>query len=98
MLRSEAIDQLGARAHEFRHMGVIALHLFGSTADGTAGPDSDLDVLIDLDEGRKFSLFDLVGVKLFIETELSVDADVVTRSGLHPMLREAIERSAIRVF
>jgi uncharacterized protein len=33
-----------------------------------------------------------------LENELSVDIDVTTRDGLHPMLRSDIEKSAVRVF
>jgi len=29
---------------------------------------------------------------------LGIEADVTTRGGLHPMLKDKIERSAVRVF
>ena len=46
----------------------------------------------------RFSLIDLVGIKQFLEENLSVAVDVTTRSSLHPMLRDDIEQSAVRVF
>jgi predicted nucleotidyltransferase len=33
-----------------------------------------------------------------LEEEIGVEVDVTTRDSLHPMLRDDIERSAIRVF
>jgi predicted nucleotidyltransferase len=47
---------------------------------------------------KKFSLVDLVGIKLFLEDELSTEVDVTTRDSLHPRLKQEIENSAIRVF
>ena len=97
MLRFEAITHLAEREDALRRLGVAELRLFGSVAADEARPDSDLDILIDHGPG-KFSLFALVGIKLFIESELAVETDVVTRAGLHPMLRDTIERSAVKVF
>jgi len=45
-----------------------------------------------------FSLIELVGIKLFLEEKLGIEADVTTRGGLHPMLKGKIERSAVRIF
>ena len=76
----------------------MALYVFGSTVREDARPESDLDLFIDYDDTRKFSLFDLVGIKLFLEEALKTKVDVTTRDSLHPMLRADIERSAVRVF
>jgi predicted nucleotidyltransferase len=46
----------------------------------------------------RFNAFDLVGIKLFLEDELKTAVDLTTRDGLHPRLRHAIEKSAVRVF
>lgn len=98
MSKDEVLAKLVDCAEELRASGVASLHVFGSTVNGRATPNSDLDIFIDQDRTRKFSLFDLVGVKLLIEDRLGVSADVATRESLHPMLRAGIERSAIRVF
>lgn len=98
MNREIAIASLRERAPALRAMGASALYLFGSTGRGEAGPASDIDLFIEHDGGGKFSLFDLAGIKLFLEAELGLDVDVTTRDGLHPMLRPDIEREAVRVF
>jgi uncharacterized protein len=98
MNRIEAIDNLKRRADAIKALGATSLYLFGSIAQDQAGPGSDLDLFIDYDPNSRFNAFDLVGIKQFLETELGVDVDITTRDGLHPMLRDVIEQSAIRVF
>lgn len=79
-------------------MGATSLYLFGSVAADQANDRSDVDLFIDYDPARRFNAFDLVGIKRYLEGELGVEVDVTTRDGLHPMLRDAIEQTAIRVF
>ncbi|RWO25221.1 MAG: DNA polymerase III subunit beta [Mesorhizobium sp.] len=79
-------------------MGATSLYLFGSAARDDAQPDSDLDLFIDYDPARRFSLIDLVGIKQFLEEKMSTEIDITTPDGLHPMLKAEIERSAVRVF
>lgn len=98
MNRIEAIDSLKQRANAIKAMGATSLYLFGSVAQGEAARDSDLDLFIDYDPASRFNAFDLVGIKQFLETELGIDVDITTRDGLHPMLRDVIEQSAIRIF
>ncbi len=98
MNRAEAIAKLQARAPAIKARGATALYLFGSTARDEAEAGSDLDLFIDFDPMGKFNAFDLVGIKLFLEDELSTPVDVTTRDGLHPRLREKIEQAAVHVF
>ena len=67
-------------------------------ARGDHRPDSDVDLFVDYDPSKPFSLFDLAGIKLLIDEALDLEAHVTTRDSLHPKLRDRIERQAIRVF
>jgi predicted nucleotidyltransferase len=98
MNKTEAISKLRKSADAVKGMGATALYLFGSTARDETSQRSDLDLFIDYDASRRFSLRDLVAIKQLLEEEMAVDVDVTTRDSLHPMLKEDIERSAIRVF
>jgi predicted nucleotidyltransferase len=98
MNRIETINKLKRRANVIKDMGATSLYLFGSFAQDQAMPGSDLDLFIDYDPASRFSAFDLVGIKQFLENELGVEVDITTRDGLHPMLRADIEQSALRVF
>jgi uncharacterized protein len=98
MNRNEAIATLKGCADAVKARGATSLCLFGSAARGEATAESDLDLFVDYDPDKKFSLIDLVGIKLLLEDVLGVEVDVTTRDSLHPMLRKDIEQSALRVF
>ncbi|MDP3897905.1 MAG: nucleotidyltransferase family protein [Mesorhizobium sp.] len=98
MGRNEIIEQLRRNADAIRGMGATSLYLFGSAARDKAGPDSDLDLFIDYDPARRFSLLDLVGIKQLLEERMATEIDITTRDSLHPMLKDDIERSAVRIF
>ena len=98
MNRREVITGLKSSADAVKALGATSLYLFGSVARDDAGRSSDIDLFVDYDPGGKFSLFELVGIKLLLEQKLGVPVDVTTRDSLHPMLRADIEQSAIRVF
>jgi len=98
MNRNEAIAKLKGCADAVKARGATSLYLFGSAARDEATVESDLDLFVDYDPQRKFSLVDLVGIKHFLEDSLGVAVDVTTRDSLHPMLRKDIEKSAMRMF
>lgn len=90
--------ELKSLERPLRDRGLTALALFGSTARGTARPDSDVDVLIDIAPDARFSLVDLVSVKNFLEDRLGRTVDVVTREGLDPAIRDRVIREARTIF
>lgn len=96
--RDNIHTELKALERPLRERGLAALALFGSTARGTARPDSDVDVLIDIAPDVRFSLVDLVSVKDFLEDRLGRTVDVVTREGLDPGIRDRVIREARAVF
>jgi uncharacterized protein len=98
MRRDEAIRCLKAEAEALRSHGAEALFLFGSTLRDEAGPGSDLDLFIDLSPHKPVTLFDLVAMRRLLEERTGVPIDLTTRDALHPLIRESIEASAVRVF
>ena len=80
---------LGAR------FGVTRLALFGSTARGTAGPASDVDVLVAFDGPATSSRY--FGVQFYLEDLLGRSVDLVTDKALRERLRPFVERDAIAV-
>ena len=97
MNRTDTLTRLRTHADAVRAMGATALYLFGSAASNEK-PPRDIDLFIDYDTSRSFSLLDLVGIKQFLEEQLNTEVDITTRDSLHPILRRDIEQSAIRVF
>ncbi|MBI5216087.1 MAG: nucleotidyltransferase family protein [Ignavibacteriae bacterium] len=71
-----------------RKNGVKKAALFGSVVRGENTDQSDVDFLVEFQEGK--SLFDLVGLQLDLNELLGMDVDVVTYNGVHIRLRDAI--------
>ena len=98
MRRDDAIRLLKQAEPGLRERGVLGLSLFGSTARDDAGPQSDVDVLVELDMSRRPTLIDLSGMRLYIGDTLGCEADMALRDSLRPTYRKNIEADAIRIF
>lgn len=94
----QAIDTLKRAEPDLRSKGVLHAGLFGSVARGENRPDSDLDILIDLDPAARLTVFDYVGLKEFIASLFEGPVDVVDREGLKPYLRQPVSRDLVNVF
>ena len=97
MKRSVAIARLRQHETALKQLGVDRLYLFGSTARDEARDDSDVDLFFDHERGG-LGLFQLMDMKEFTAGILGCKAEIMTRASLHPVLRERIEVSALRVF
>jgi uncharacterized protein len=73
--------------------GARNVRVFGSVGRGEATSSSDLDLLVDMSEGR--SLLDLVALGDDLEEALGVAVDVVTEKSLSPYLRDRILAEAV---
>ena len=89
MAKREEILQIAAR------YGAHNVRVFGSVARGEAGPESDIDFLVDMEPGR--SLFDLGGLLMDFKKLLGVEVDIVTEQGLRTRIREHVLREAVTV-
>jgi predicted nucleotidyltransferase len=97
MKRTDVISVLKRHEAELKTLGVEHLFLFGSVARDDAGNESDIDLFFDHPRGR-LGLYELMDVKERTQQILGQRTDIMTRSSLHPALRQKIEQSALRVF
>jgi len=70
-----------------RH-GARNVRVFGSAARGEARPDSDVDLLVDLEPGR--TLLDHVALWQDLEELLGCRVDIVVEGGINRHLRDRI--------
>ncbi len=89
LLRSKRTKILQIAA---RH-GARKVRVFGSVARGTARRGSDVDFLVEMDEGR--SLLDHAALILDLERLLKRPVDVASERGLRRPLRKEVLRDAI---
>jgi predicted nucleotidyltransferase len=94
MTREEALAILRAHRDELRARHVKTLALFGSVARNEAGPDSDVDLLVEFD-GSPVGLFAFSALQRYLADILGRRVDLATRKGLKPRLRERILAEAI---
>ncbi len=92
--RDEIAVVIRRLAPELKARGVARLSLFGSILHGEAGPDSDIDLLLDLEEGAELSLIDRLILRDMIADAIHCRVDLIPRKALIPALRASIEAEA----
>jgi uncharacterized protein len=78
--------------------GVSHIAMFGSRARGDFKPDSDLDILVEVDPQSKFSILGLVRVERMTSEAVGVPANAVMRRSLNPDFMETIRPDIVEVF
>lgn len=94
----ELMARIKAREAELRLRGVRHLDVFGSMARGQARPDSDVDIAVDIEADRPFSLFRLEDTRLLLQDAVGRKVDLGEAADLRAPVREAYERDRVRVF
>lgn len=73
--------------------GVVAIRVFGSVARGDAGERSDVDLLVELEQGR--GLFDLGAFLTEVQELVGESVDVVTPNGLRSRIRDRVVQESV---
>jgi uncharacterized protein len=88
LLKVKRKDVIAAAA---KH-GALNPRIFGSVARGEAGSESDIDLLVKMEEGR--SILDLSALVVDLRDLLGVKVDVVSEDGLYWLIRRRILKEA----
>ncbi len=78
-----------------RARGASRVRVFGSVARGDSTETSDIDFLVDLDDGR--GLFDLGGLLMDLQELLGHNVDVVTEAGLRSRVAQRVLDDAVEL-
>jgi predicted nucleotidyltransferase len=98
MDRRTLIEALARYDAALRENGATGLFMFGSRARGAHRPDSDLDLFIDFDPADRVpNIFRLMQLEEQISEDLGIAVTITTRNALHPLMKDSIERDAVRV-
>ena len=92
------VEQIKATEFELRRRGVAHLSLFGSLVRGEARDDSDIDVAVEIEAGRSFSLIRMEDTRLLLEDVLGSPVDLGEVTSFRPAVLEAFERDQVQVF
>jgi predicted nucleotidyltransferase len=98
MKRDDIIKTLRDREADLRAHGVTHAALFGSVARGEQRPDSDVDILVDLDPTVVATMFDYAGLKDYVASLFQGAVDVIDREALKPRFRPKADADSIYAF
>lgn len=98
MNRQDIIARLRENEAGLRARGVSHAALFGSRARGDDGPESDTDIMIEIDPEARVGVYEYVALKEYIAGLFEGPVDVVSREGLKPYVRPAATGDAIYAF
>lgn len=98
LARDALLEELQALRPSLERRGVLHVALFGSRARRDNRPDSDVDLIVDIDDSRPFSLLDLVGVTHEVEDRIGLPANLFVRRSLDPGFAAEAAREQVPVF
>ena len=81
-----------------KRQGVAHAALFGSIARGEQHADSDIDIMIELQDGVPVGIYGFVAIVNIIEDLFPAKVDVSNRDSLRPFIRPSAERDAVYAF
>ena len=89
MTTERALAILRHHERDLRARGVRRAALFGSVARGENRPDSDLDIMIEVEPLARIGVFEHAALKEYIAALFDGPVDVVSRENLKPFVRPA---------
>ncbi len=98
MDRNTVLSRLKAVEKELKARGVSHAALFGSVARGEQRPDSDIDIMVDIDPAASMGVYEYVAVVNFLEDMFSTRVDVSNRKAMRDHMRPNAERDALYAF
>lgn len=82
----------------FLNEPVLKAWLFGSFSRMEEKPDSDIDILVDLDRSSSMGLLHYAGMANALESRLGRKVDLVAEGAIKPFARESVERDQVLVY
>jgi hypothetical protein len=93
----DLLDRLADCRLDLADFHIRSLFVFGSCARGQAARGSDIDILVEFEEGAAIGLFRFLELRDTLSRMLGRPVDLVTRDALHPALADRILAEAILV-
>lgn len=81
----------------FEKYGVTEIGVFGSYVRGEQSPDSDIDILIELERPPRIDLLDLVNMEYYLSDLLGVKADVAIKKNLRKRIGKRILSEVVSI-
>jgi len=91
LTKNDVTKTIQANIEEIRKYGVKRIGIFGSFARSTQNNKSDIDVLVEFEEGKK--IFDnYMELKFYLERLLHRKVDLVIKDAVKPRIKQTVLR------
>jgi hypothetical protein len=94
LTKDEILRKLEESRGEIEGYGVRRIGLFGSYVRNEQKVDSDVDLLVEFDEGQK-SFSNYMDLRIFLEELFGCRVDLVIAEDVKPLLRPDITREVV---
>jgi predicted nucleotidyltransferase len=81
----------------YQTYGVTEVGVFGSYVRGEQRPDSDIDILIELERPPKIGLMGLVDLELYLSRVLETKVDLAIKQNLRKRIGQRILNEAVPI-
>jgi uncharacterized protein len=98
MKRDEVISKLRAHEAELKAAGIVRLAIFGSVARGDDSPESDIDLLAEFDETKRYTLLTMGRLESRLADLLGTGVDLSSPEWLKESVKNQILREAVLAF
>lgn len=95
-MKREQLLRMLANSHDIkRRYSVKNFYIFGSVARGEDVEGSDVDLLVEYEEGARVGMFQFARLRRELSERLACEVDLATRESLHIDLRDEILKEAV---
>ena len=96
--KQQVVQQLQSQKKYLQEtFGLTRIGLFGSVSRGDNRVDSDIDILFEIDDKKKFSMFQYLKLNKYLEENLNSHIDLVRESTIKEALQPYIQQALIYV-
>lgn len=95
-LLDHSLNALRVRSKDLRACGLLHVAVFGSVARREDGPDSDLDLVVEV--GPDVGTLDVMVIEEFLAEEFGRKVQIITKSGLDKVRHAEIFRDMTPAF
>lgn len=96
--RDELLTSLRRLRPDLERDGVTHMSLFGSRARGDHRPDSDIDLMIEVNDDQPFSMLKVVGIGHIVEDGIGLPANIFMKRSLDDTFVKEAQPDLVRIF